>query len=182
MSEVKKMTIAAMCIALSVVLPLAFHSVQNAAAVFCPMHIPVFIAGLITSWSYGLLVGILSPIISAMITGMPNGAHLAPMMVELMAYGLFSGLLSMKIRTKHVYLDLYISLIGAMLLGRIVAGLSRALIFMKGSYAIGVFFTGYFITCWPAILIQLAIIPSLVFGLERANLIPRRYAVKSLSS
>ena len=41
MSQVKRAMITAVCIALCVVLPMAFHSIQNAGAIFCPMHIPV---------------------------------------------------------------------------------------------------------------------------------------------
>lgn len=40
MSQVKRAMITAVCIALCVVLPMAFHSIQNAGAIFCPMHIP----------------------------------------------------------------------------------------------------------------------------------------------
>ena len=44
MSQVKRAMITAVCIALCVVLPMAFHSIQNAGAIFCPMHIPLFSA------------------------------------------------------------------------------------------------------------------------------------------
>ena len=37
MSQVKRAMITAVCIALCVVLPMAFHSIQNAGAIFCPM-------------------------------------------------------------------------------------------------------------------------------------------------
>ena len=47
MSQVKRAMITAVCIALCVVLPMAFHSIQNAGAIFCPMHIPVLLCGLL---------------------------------------------------------------------------------------------------------------------------------------
>lgn len=53
MSQVKRAMITAVCIALCVVLPMAFHSIQNAGAIFCPMHIPVLLCGLL--WA-GLMV------------------------------------------------------------------------------------------------------------------------------
>lgn len=53
MSQVKRAMITAVCIALCVVLPMAFHSIQNAGAIFCPMHIPVLLCGLwwLALWS-----------------------------------------------------------------------------------------------------------------------------------
>ena len=54
MSYVKRAIITAACIALCVVLPMAFHSVQNAGSIFCPMHIPVLLCGLLCGWPLGL--------------------------------------------------------------------------------------------------------------------------------
>ena len=59
MSKVKSMVMTAMCIALGVVLPIMFHSVENAGSIFCPMHIPVLICGLICGWKYGFFVGLI---------------------------------------------------------------------------------------------------------------------------
>ena len=71
MSPVKKSIITAVCIALCVVLPQAFHAIPNAGSIYCPMHIPVLLRGLICGWQYGLLCGIAGPLMSALITGMP---------------------------------------------------------------------------------------------------------------
>ena len=87
MTTVKKSIITAVCIALCYVLPLMFHGIQNAGSIFCPMHIPVFICGLICGWPYGLLCGIAGPLLSSALTGMPPAAMLPSMMVELAVYG-----------------------------------------------------------------------------------------------
>ena len=50
MSTVKKSIITAVCIALCYVLPLLFHGIQGAGQIFCPMHIPVFLCGLVCGW------------------------------------------------------------------------------------------------------------------------------------
>ena len=47
LSTVKKSILTAVCIALCVVLPQAFHAIPNAGAVYLPMHIPVLLCGLI---------------------------------------------------------------------------------------------------------------------------------------
>ena len=175
MSAVKKSIITAVCIALCVVLPQAFHAVPNAGAIYLPMHIPVLLCGLICGWSYGLLCGLAGPALSALLTGMPPAAVLPGMLVECGVYGLAAGLLMQLVRTKHLYADLYISLAAAMLLGRVVSGIAKALIFSAGSYSMVSWVAGSFVTALPGIVIQLALLPSIVYALMRARLIPQRY-------
>ena len=62
-SYVKKMVFTAVCAALCLVLPMAFHSVPNAGSIFLPMHIPVLLCGLICGWKYGLAVGLILPVL-----------------------------------------------------------------------------------------------------------------------
>lgn len=175
LSYVKKAIITAACIALCVVLPMAFHAIPNAGSVISPMHIPVLLCGLICGWPFGLLCGLAGPALSSLLTQMPPLAYLPSMLVELAAYGLIAGLMMQLVRTKKLYADLYISLIVALLAGRMIAGISKALIFASGSYSVAAWTTSYFVTAWPGILIQLALIPTIVFALEKARLIPKRY-------
>lgn len=175
MSAVKKSIITAVCIALCVVLPQAFHAVPNAGAIYLPMHIPVLLCGLICGWSYGLLCGLAGPALSALLTGMPPAAVLPGMLVECGVYGLAAGLLMQLLRTKHLYADLYISLAAAMLLGRVASGIAKALVFSAGSYSMASWVAGSFVTALPGIVIQLALLPSIVYALMRARLIPQRY-------
>lgn len=175
MSAVKKSIITAVCIALCVVLPQAFHAVPNAGAIYLPMHIPVLLCGLLCGWPLGLVCGLVGPLLSSVLTGMPPAAYLPSMMVELAVYGLASGLLMRFVRTGKLYADLYISLVGAMLVGRIIAGLARALIFSAGGYSMAVWATSYFVTGLPGIAIQLLIIPPIVLALEKARIVPTRY-------
>ena len=175
MSAVKKSIITAVCIALCVVLPQAFHAVPNAGAIYLPMHIPVLLCGLLCGWSYGLLCGLAGPALSALLTGMPPAAVLPGMLVECGVYGLAAGLLMQLVRTKHLYADQYISLAAAMLLGRVVSGIAKALIFSVGSYSMASWVAGSFVTALPGIVIQLALLPSIVYALMRARLIPQRY-------
>lgn len=174
-SVVKKSIITAVCIALCYVVPLLFHGVQNAGRVFLPMHLPVFLCGLICGWQYGLLCGLAGPALSSLLSSMPPVAILPSMMLELAVYGCVSGLMMRFIRTKNTYADLYISLIAALLCGRVVAGLMQALIFSKGAYSMTAWVSGYVVTSWPGTLIQLVLLPSVVFALMKAHLIPERY-------
>ena len=174
MSVVKKSILTAVCIALCVVLPQAFHAVPNAGSVYLPMHIPVLLCGLICGAPYGLLCGMAGPALSHLFTGMPPIGMLPAMLVECAVYGLIAGLV-MVIKTKKLYLDLYLSLIAAMLAGRIVSGIAKALIFSAGEYSIALWVTSSFVTSLPGIIIQLALIPAIVFALMKARLIPERY-------
>lgn len=175
MSSVKQSIISAICIALCVVLPQAFHAIPNAGSVYCPMHIPVLLCGLICSWPYGLLCGLAGPLLSSLFTGMPPAAVLPGMMVECAVYGLSAALMMRIVRTGKLYPDLYISLAAAMLLGRVVAGIAKALIFSAGSYSMSAWVGAHLVTNLPGIVIHLALIPSLVFALEKSGLIPKRY-------
>ena len=175
MSNVKKSIITAVCIALCYVIPLMFHGIQNAGSIFCPMHIPVFICGLICGWQYGLLCGIAGPALSSALSGMPPVAILPSMMVELAVYGTAAGLMMKLVRTKSTYADLYISLIVAIVCGRVLAGLAKALIFARGSYSMSAWIAGSVVTRWPGTVIQLVFIPTIVFALMKSHLIPERY-------
>ena len=175
MSSVKKSILTAACIALCVVLPMAFHSIPNAGSIFCPMHIPVLLCGLICGWPYGLLCGLAGPVLSSLLTQMPVAAMLPSMMIELAVYGIITGIMMRLVHTKKLYADLYINLIFAMLAGRVAAGTAKALIFAAGEYSVAAWISGHFIMAWPALLIHLTLIPLLVSSLEKAKLIPKRY-------
>ena len=79
------------------------------------------------------------------------------------------------VNTKKIFADLYISLIIAMFAGRVLAGLSMALIFSSGNYSMAAWITVFFVNSFPGMLIQLAFLPSLVIALETSGLIPRKY-------
>ncbi len=175
MSVVKKSILTAVCVALCVVLPQAFHAIPNAGSIYLPMHIPVLLCGLICGGSYGLLCGLAGPVLSSLFTGMPPVAMLPSMMVECAVYGLVTGFMMRVVRTKRLYGDLYLSLSVAMLLGRVVSGVAKALIFSAGSYSVAAWATGSFVTSLPGIVIQLALLPTITVALMKARLLPERY-------
>ena len=191
MSETKKIVITAMLIALSVVLPLAFHTVPGAGPVLLPMHIPVLLAGLVCGWKYGLASGLAAPILSNTLTGMPPSFAMASLMsIELGVYGLVAGILAYVVRTKSASLDLYICLVISMLAGRLVAGVAMAVYFAPlvtwpdaygnvAGFTLAAWVATYFVASLPGIVIQLAFVPSVVMALERERVIPFRYPIKA---
>ena len=158
----KKLVSCALCIALGVLLPMAFHMIPNAGSVFLPMHIPVLICGLFCGAPYGLACGIITPFLSSMTTGMPPAIILPQMVIELGVYGLVTGLCEKHINLKNEMSKLYMSLIIAMLAGRIVNGFVNTFILSTQGYTLSIFMTASFVTCFPGIIIQLIVVPILV--------------------
>ena len=168
--QIYNLVVAALCVALGVVLPVAVHSVPNAGSVLLPMHLPVLLCGLLCGPVYGLACGLLTPFMSSIITGMPGPAYLPSMLCELAVYGLIAGLLIVLVHTGNRTADLYISLVGAMIAGRIIYGVVNALIFRAGEYSMSMWLTASFVTALPGIVIQLVLLPLIVLGLRRAKL------------
>ena len=169
------MVLTAFFIALALLLPLLTVQNPQIGNMFSPMHIPVLLCGLVCGPVYGLLSGILTPLLSSMITGMPPMAYLPSMLCELAAYGLVAGVLRRFVRTGKRPLDLYIQLVSAMLIGRLVYGVMNALIFSAGNYSFAVFVSGAFVTALPGIVIQLVLLPAVVLLLEKARLVEKPY-------
>lgn len=168
----KKTIITGLCAALCVVLPLAFHAIPDGGSIFSPMHIPVLLCGLVCGWQYGLIAGLIGPFLSSVITQMPPMGYLAPMMVELAAYGLVSGAAMKIVRTKKYILNVYISLASSMILGRVVAGAAKALVFSHGAMTFKAWAVSYFVTSLPGIVLQLVLIPPVVLALRKAKVVP----------
>ena len=182
MSSVKRSCISAVCIALCYVLPLVFHAF-GAGAVFLPMHIPVLLCGLLCGAGYGAFCGIAGPVLSCVLSGMPSATGLISMVPELCVYGLASGLVLRFVHTKNTYADLYLALVAAMLLGRVAGGVAKVLFYLSGmsgmtALSMPLLASTYFVQSIPGIVIQLIILPTLVFTLMKARLIPERYPKK----
>ena len=114
------------------------------------------------------------------LTGTTAGDFVMTMLVsmvpELMAYGLITGFLMGKVKTGKTLADLYISLGAAMILGRVVAGIAKMLLYMGGEgYSVGMWISAHFVTAVPGIICHLVVIPILVSALMRARLLPKRY-------
>lgn len=174
LSYAKKIVFTAVCSALCVVLPMAFHAVQNAGTIFLPMHIPVLLCGLMCGWPFGFICGLLGPVLSSLLTSMPPAAMLPSMMVECAAYGCVTGLMMKFVHTGKTVPDLYIGMVTAMVLGRVLAGLAKSLIFSPGTAPFA-WVTTSLVAGIPGIVIQLILIPLVVMALTRAKLLPQRY-------
>ena len=176
-TSVKRITLCALFIALCYVLPIAFHAV-GAGSILSPMHIPVLMCGLICGSGYGALCGIIGPVLSHLLGGMPPLPMLVRMVPELCVYGLVGGITMKYIRTGRAAADVYISLVITMIAGRIVGGIATAIFYTvtSGVYSIALWATSYFVEGLPGIVAHLILVPVLVLTLQKARLVPARYA------
>ncbi len=174
-TQIKRLCVAALCLALAAVLPRLFHLIPGGISrVLSPIHIPVLLCGLSCGWYFGAICGALSPLISFLISGMPASAMLPSMTVECAVYGLFAGLFISLIRTKYRPLNLYISLFSAMLMGRIAYGTVNYFFFGgESALAPHVWLMGTFTVKLPGTLLHLILVPLLYFVLLKAKLITR---------
>ena len=94
MLRTNKLVLTSLFIACGLLLPLAFHTFGMGGRTFLPMHIPVFMGGLLLGWLPGFIIGALTPLLSCLLTGMPPLIPSLPMMiVELALFGLVAGYL-----------------------------------------------------------------------------------------
>ncbi|MDF2820259.1 MAG: hypothetical protein K0R15_700 [Clostridiales bacterium] len=90
------------------------------------------------------------------------------MMFELGAYGAVTAIIY-----KYSKGKIYPSLIGGMIVGRIVLGIASTVIlgFAGKPYGMSIFLTSAFVTALPGIIIQLIVIPAIVYALKKAKIL-----------
>lgn len=156
----KKLVYTAVFLALGILFPMLFHLLGLPGQVLLPMHVPIFLGALTLGPISGFIVGILTPILSSLLTGMPPMIPMVPIMVfELAAYGFFAGFLYEKY-PKNVF----IPLITAMIIGRIVAGItawSVFNIFNMDEINILTYISSSFVKGLPGIIMSLVLVPLL---------------------
>lgn len=166
----RKLTIAALCLTLGLVLPFFTGQIPQIGNALCPMHFPIILCGFLCGWRYGLIVGFITPLLRSFIWSMP---YLFPnaiaMAFELACYGAAAGILYAHLGRK--LWQIYLALIGAMLAGRIVWG--AVMFVLAKAFAVNfswsIFITGAFVTAIPGIIAQLIILPMLVKALQRGG-------------
>ncbi len=168
--QLNTLILSALFLSLGIVLPLFTMQIKEIGDSLLPMHLPVMLCGILCNKKYGFFVGLILPFIRSLLFSMPpiypNAVWMA---LELCAYGFFIGLLYDLFKEKNIK-AVYISLISSMLCGRIVWGISKALLLgLKGTaFTFTAFITGGFIDAFPGIILQLILIP-LIIGIIKRN-------------
>lgn len=174
-SSVYKLTLSAMFIAVGIVLPFLTGQIQTIGNMLLPMHLPVFLCGLVCGWKYGAAVGLILPLLRSLIFGMPPLFPTAvAMAVELEIYGLVSGFIFGRMQNKNI-LSVYISMLPAMILGRGVWGVVQ--FFLLGltgsSFTWKMFFAGAVGNAVPGIILQLVLVPAVMAVLRYTKVLQR---------
>lgn len=170
-NNIQKLSHAAMCLALCLVLPFLTGQIPQIGSALCPMHLPVFLAGFLCGPWWALLVGAVAPLLRHVLFTMPPLITAVAMSFELAAYGAVSGLVYRK--TSNNIRGIYIALITAMISGRLLWGIVRVILTgVSGeSFTWAMFLAGAFTTAIPGIVVQLILIPILVTAMKKANYI-----------
>ena len=170
--KVLKMVLAALFLALAYVMPFVTGQIPEVGAMLCPMHIPVLLCGFICGWPWGLAVGFIAPLFRSLTLGMPPlfpGA--VCMAFELAAYGACTGLLYAGLPKNNA--SVYVSLLGAMVIGRIVWGAVSMVIYgvMGNAFSVQMFMAGAFLNAVPGIVMQIVLIPVIIMALKKARIV-----------
>ena len=162
---------AAVCLALCMLLPFLTGQIPQIGSALSPMHIPVLLAGFLCGPWWAMAVGFVAPMLRHVWMGMPPLITAIAMSFELAGYGLFSGLLYRLLPKKTV--NIYVSLIGAMILGRIIWGIAMVVISgVTGSaFTWSAFMAGALLNAIPGIILHIVLIPILVMALKRAKVL-----------
>ena len=170
----KNLVTAAVCLALCLVLPFLTGQLPQIGSALSPMHIPVLLAGFLCGPWWAMAVGAVAPLLRFFLFQAPK---LYPtgiaMCFELAAYGLVSGLLYRHLPRRNA--NIYVSLIAAMLAGRVVWGIARVVLSgVSGElFTWEMFMAGAFFKAIPGIIVHIALIPLLVMALKRAGFFGR---------
>ncbi len=172
MNNTKKLVLSALFIALGIVLPFFTGQLPQIGNMLLPMHIPVLICGFVCGAPYGFAVGFIVPLLRSVMFGRPMMIPTAiGMAIELAVYGTVTGLMYARFKSKK--LGIYISLITAMIAGRIAWGASSLLIYraLGNPFTWEIFAAEAFVNAVPGIMVQLILIPALIFALNKARLL-----------
>ena len=165
------MILSAAFLALAYIMPFLTGQIPEIGAMLCPLHIPVLLCGFICGWPWGLAVGFIAPLFRSLTLGMPPFFPKAVCMAfELAAYGAIAGLMHRILPRKKPYI--YVSLLTAMIIGRLVWGTAMFLCLglSGGSFTFAAFLAGAVTNAIPGIILQIVLIPVLVMVLGKTKI------------
>lgn len=170
--NIKKFTFSGISLALCILLPFLTGNDIALGNALCLMHIPVLLCGFSCDGACGASVGFIAPLFRSLILSRPPLFPTAfAMAFELCVYGFVVGLLYRRLPKKP--LCIYISLICAMLSGRIVWGAVKYIIMGFGgdAFSLSIFANAVFVKSVLGIVLQIVLIPPLVLALKRAGFV-----------
>lgn len=170
MNSTKKLVISSLLLAVALLLPFVTGQIPEIGNMLLPMHLPVLLAGFIVGGPSAMAIGAIAPLLRSVLWGMPVLFPKAiSMAFELATYGLVSGIVYSN--SKKDGKSVFISLITAMIAGRVVWGIVSMMLFgvMGKGFTMALFMTEAFVNAVPGIAIQLVVIPVIVSALKKSK-------------
>ncbi len=168
-SNKNKIILSLFFLGLGIVLPMLTAQIKEIGDTLLPMHLVVMLCGIMCGYKYGLTVGFFLPFVRSALFSMPVVFPNAVWMsFELATYGLVIGLLYDRFGKKNL-LNLYLTLIVTMLSGRIVWGITKAVLLasMGIKFTYQAFLIGAFADAFLGIVLQFVIIPVVIESFKR---------------
>ena len=167
------MIFAALFLALAYVMPFLTGQIPEIGSMLCPMHLPALLCGFICGPLWGGVVGFIAPLFRSMITGgfPPMFPTAVCMAFELAAYGAVAGLMHTVLPRKKPYI--YVSLLTAMIIGRLVWGAAMFVCVGMGGgmFTLSAFMAGAVLNAIPGIIVQIVLVPILVMLLDNPRIL-----------
>lgn len=170
MNSTKKLVTSSLLLAVALLLPFVTGQIPEIGNMLLPMHLPVLLAGFIVGGPSAMAIGAIAPLLRSVLWGMPVLFPKAiSMAFELATYGLVSGIVYSN--SKKDGKSVFISLITAMIAGRVVWGIVSMMLFgvMGKGFTMALFMTEAFVNAVPGIAIQLVVIPVIVSALKKSK-------------
>lgn len=173
--EIRSIVYAAVCLALCLVLPMLTGNIPAIGKSFAPIQFPVFLCGFIAGPVWGGVVGLLAPLLRSVLFSAPALYPQAiRMAAELFTYGVTAGLFYRYLPKKPV--GIFTSLVCAQLFGRIAWGIAQYCISVvdpENTFYLEMVVTGTISSSLYGIVIQLVLIPPIVYAMQKARYISR---------
>lgn len=172
MKTIQKLTLSALFLAIGFVLPFFTGQIPQIGSMLLPMHIPVFLCGLLCGWEYGLGIGLILPVLRSLIFGMPPLFPTAiAMAFELATYGGVIGYVYSHAKWQCIK-QLYIALFISMIAGRLVWAIATCLLVGLSNVSAMMLINGAVLTAIPGIAVQLILIPMIMATLDKTKVVP----------
>lgn len=157
---IANLTLAGMCLAISIVMPMAVHFAgPQGGKMFLPLFWGVAMAALLLSVKYAIMVGVLAPVLSHLISAMPPIPMLYFMLVELLVYACMLSVLKDKMPAPvAILVGLFVSRISYI----VIVSLSGMFLSLPPAFTgFTVLLSGVLISL-PGIVAQAIIIPTII--------------------
>ena len=168
MTLFKKVCVCIVCILLCYALPFAL-SPLGLNALIAPMHVCVIICAMFCGCGYGFTCAMVGSVLSSLLSAVPQMSQFIPMLAELSVYAVVAGLTVRALRTGSFYINVLLTLVPTILLGRAAGVLALWLCYLLGaaeSFSLTAVMVQYFTGAIGTVAIQMICIPLLAVTLK----------------